>query len=156
MGGWFNNHNNDVGVPHPSDSNPQLFQIRTRVNWDFVLCQATYLTTGKALRNERYFAGIKLRRPHIHFDPIVFDQLGLNDACESFNGNLIFLGQPLVEHILCKTARAIATLLNFLTICIENSVLEIGKVGRLDNKNLVSADAKMAVGKPLDQPGAEV
>jgi len=86
----------------------------------------------------------------------VFDQFGLDDASEGFHSDLIFIRQPFVKHVLCKTSRSVPTLLNLLSICIEDSVLEIGKFGGLNNKNLVSADTKVTVGKALDQPGAEI
>jgi hypothetical protein len=59
----------------------------------------------------------------------------------------LLVGQPLFRHELDEGARAVAALLHFATVGVENAIAEIATgVGRLfHQQDLVGADAEAAV-----------
>ena len=66
-------------------------------------------------------------------------------------------GQSLVAHIAQEAARAVAAMLDFLAVGVEDAVVEVGagRARRLDQQNLVAADAEMAIGERARVLGVE-
>ncbi len=67
--------------------------------------------------------------------------------------DLVLVRQTLVADETGEAARPVATLLNLGAVGVEDAVMEVGsgQARRLDEQNLIAADAEAAIGEPADR-----
>jgi hypothetical protein len=96
--------------------------------------------------------GVESRRPHVDRDRAVGFERRFDHAGTGPDADRASLGQALVVDEADETPRAVAALLDLAAIGIEDPIAEIdaGPVGRLDDQDLVGADAEAAIGQPAD------
>ena len=99
------------------------------------------------------FARFKFRHTHIDGDLVIVFYIENHFAFLGADADAVFVGQPFHAHKTGETTRSVATLLDFATIGIKNTVVEIrfGIIGRLDHQQLVEANACVTIRQTADQ-----
>ena len=110
-----------------------------------------------AVAHKRNLRRVEDRRAHIHGDPPIVFQVRRDQSAFGFHDDPALAGEFLVMHEPHKAARAIAALLHFAAIGVEDAIAEIGIVAlRLFHQQyLVAADAEVAVGNETDLIGRQ-
>ena len=87
------------------------------------------------------------RCAHIHADAFVRQHIQLNNARQGLHADALFVGKSLLTHKTRKTTRAIAALLHFTAIGIEDAVAKINirLLWRFDDQHLIAADTETAI-----------
>ena len=99
------------------------------------------------------------RRAHVDAHaPVVLDRR-LDDAAERLDADRAPVGEAVIEHEAREAAGAVAALLDLGAVGVEDPVAEVDPFARrrLDEQDLVGADAEMAIGDapPLLAPEAQ-
>ncbi|MCY1180487.1 hypothetical protein D9M73_209340 [compost metagenome] len=98
------------------------------------------------------------RRAHVHGHLPVRTDIQFDDAALGFHADALFHRQALVDDEAGEAARAVAALLHFRTIGVEDAVAEVDvRVGRrFDDQQLVETDARVAVAPLLGVLGLDM
>ena len=93
-------------------------------------------------------AVFKNRCTHIYLNPTIRMRLESQDGMRNFNAQRILIGKTLIQYKTYKAARAIAALLYFTAVSIEDAISKVGirMSGFFNQKNLIGPNAKLAVG----------
>ncbi|MNO46854.1 hypothetical protein D3C76_371460 [compost metagenome] len=101
--------------------------------------------------DEGDFGRDEARWAHVDTDLAVVLHVQLDDAALGFHADALFRGQALVQHEAGEAARTVAALLHLGAVGVEDAVaeIEVGVARRLDDQQLVEADAGVAVAPHL-------
>ncbi len=104
---------------------------------------------GQPGRIKRNFRQIEHRGTHINRHPAILLHSRFDDTVHSLHPDRGLVGQSLLANKTDKTTRAIAALLDFAAIGIEDAIAKIDPclIRGLDDQYLIGADAKMPVGQ---------
>ena len=99
------------------------------------------------LRQKRDFRRPQTRPAHVHRHQTVVFQLRYDNALRRFHTDFPLAGQTTVGNKTGKAARAVAALLHFAAVGIENAVAEIGigRRGFFHQQKLVETDTRVPV-----------
>ena len=122
---------------------------RHRGDRDARIADLQCLHDGVRVRCERHARRRQFGNPHINrHQPVVFE-LRRDDAAARLDADAALRAQALLVHEAHEAARAVAALLDFAAVGVEDAVAEIdvGAGRRFDHQHLVAADAEIAVGE---------
>ena len=117
-----------------------------------------WIAQGLFIGDEGYLGRGEARRAHVDTHLAVVAHVQLDDAAFGFHADALLGGQALVQHEAGETARTVAALLDLGTVGIEDPIAEVHVrvVRRLDDQQLVEADAGVAVTPLLGMLGLDV